>query len=140
MTYSTRSSSLSSNILWPPLRDSTAETGNKLQSYCECWCAGKTEIDGTVEIRLTTNAYTKTLHWPAHASTPMCKSCTVRMYGHSLIGTFIIVTLNYSSVPDYIDPRNVLGCVYAPMCAWVCVSRQIFMARPQSLNRYFSAL
>ena len=46
--------------------ESTAETGNKLQSYCECWSAGKTGIDGTVEIQyisqthLTTHKHTHT--------------------------------------------------------------------------------
>lgn len=33
-------------------RDCSAETGNKLQSYCECWSRGQTETDGIEEIHL----------------------------------------------------------------------------------------
>ncbi len=107
--------------------DSTAKTGNKLQSYCECWSGGKTEIDGTVEIHLT--------HTHTHTSRPCCKSCTVRMY--------CWVEPNWNIHYCYTELKHgpwfywSLKCVdvHTPVCVCLCVYFQCTSLQP-NLNHW----
>lgn len=134
-------------------RDSRAKTGNKLQSYRECWCAGQ-DRDRWYSWNMScknTHANTNP-HAHKHTKTPcglrtqaqfvkaVLRGCTAE---YSLIGTFITVTLNYSIVPDstVLIPEMCSRLCAHPQVVCVCVySTHGFMATSQSLNRYFSVL